>query len=114
MIIDGTTFPRAAAKYRQRSSRDQTRFIGGDGNVKVRDRSPHTEELITYEIPRMTDTEKQSLESKIESLAWAGTTFTLTDDYSVARTVRLWSKRIDFEHRLGRYWSAEFTVRVVP
>lgn len=113
MTIDGLDVGHEQAACQETRGRQETVNRMTDGTRTVRVFTP-SELTKTFFIPRMTDSVKNQLDAKFEdggSIDMSTNTFTIVDDYNQSYTCRLAGK-VKFKRRLGRFWSAEFSVWV--
>jgi hypothetical protein len=112
MTINGSDIGRASVGTRNEIGQEQSINVMGDGSVRVRNTEPF-EETLTWSLPRMTNAQWEGIKAIVRYAAnFSGTPLTIVDDYGVSRSCRVWKESLRGESRLGRFWSAELTVRV--
>ena len=111
MIIGGVDFGRiASVKYSEEISKRQSRFISGDGEMRVRDIDDFITRKVTWTFPRLSNTYKEVLRAMIGAWNFAGTPVNITDDYGYSWSGgRIIDTKVKFQHRLGRFWEARLT-----
>lgn len=110
MTIDGLDVGREQEKCQETWQRDEEVLVMTNGERRVRAFAPR-HKTKTIALPRLTDAQKQSLETRFntDNIDQSSNQFTVIDDYNVSFTCRL-KGNIKFKRRLGRFWRAEFTV----
>ena len=112
MTINGTDIGRASVGTRNEIDQEQSINVMGDGTIRVRNTEPFGE-LLTWQLPRMTNDQWEAIKAIVRYAAnFSGTVLTIVDDYGVSRSCRVWKDSLRGESRLGRFWSADLTVRV--
>lgn len=112
MTVAGFDVGRASVGTRNEIGIDQTVNVMGDGSVRARDTAPF-EETVTWQLPRLTNAQWEGLKAVIRYTAkFSASIVTVVDDYGTSRSCRVWKDSLRGESRLGRFWSAELTVRV--
>ena len=114
MIVGGVDVGPARIDAPYARSREQKRFVAADGTVRVWDIRPE-DILLTFTFPRLTKTTRDLLETYLTTTVnYSATPFTLTDDWSVAQTVRWWDSTFRAKELPGRLFEVTATFRVEP
>ncbi len=112
MLINGTDYGRAKLGVGSSWGKKQSRFVAGNGVVRVRDKSVE-DAFITFTLPRVTISQFYQLRFYLtQTVDYARESFIIFDDWGMAYTVRWWDSKLKFKERAGRFYSVTITVRV--
>ncbi len=112
MQINGVDYGRAKLGIGSSWGKKQSRFVAGNGAVRVRDKSVE-DALITFTLPRLTLGQFYQLRFYLtQTVDYARESFSIIDDWGIAFTVRWWDSKLKFVEKAGRFYKVTMTVRV--
>ena len=115
MKIGGVSVGTASVKRTDEIDRPHNRFTDGEGNEFVRSLQAFTDLMVTYELERMTDAQKDALLAAVNASWESGSEVLIEeeDPASTSYTGTIHAKRFKVTRGLGSYWRASVTVRRV-